>query len=314
MTSFPLKILFAGTPEFAVHSLDALIRTGHEVVYVYTQPDRPAGRGRKMTASPVKVFAEENELMLHQPKSLRDLGEQQRIRDLNIDLMVVVAYGLILPAQILSIPRFGCINVHASLLPRWRGAAPIQHAILSGDAETGVTIMQMDVGLDTGPMLARESCPIETNDTAGSLHDKLATVGASLLIKTIAHLSTCELEKQNDALATYAHKISREEAEIDWHATAANIERKVRAYHPWPIAFTQLNGVSLRIWRADLLTTQKVHESPGTIIQADSTGIDVATGEGILRLLDVQFPGGRVLSVRDVLNAHRSDFLPGKLL
>lgn len=310
----PLKILFAGTPEFSVASLQTILAAGHEVVAVYTQPDRPAGRGRKLTKSAVKQFAESQKLTVHQPITLRDSSEQQKIQALQVDVTVVVAYGLILPKAILTMPRFGCVNVHASLLPRWRGAAPIQRAILAGDTETGITIMQMDAGLDTGPMLARATCPVVENETAQTLHDKLSILGGELLIKTLAHLSDCHPEKQDDTLATYAHKISREEARIDWQQSAIEIDRHIRAFNPWPVAFTQLQDESLRIWRAQIFSTQSTAKPPGTILQATKAGVDVATGEGILRLLTLQLSGGRVLAVSDLLNARHEFFAPNRVL
>lgn len=309
-----LRILFAGTPHFAEYSLNALISAGFQVVAVYTQPDRPSGRGQKITASPVKQLAEKKQIPVYQPVSLRDASEEQTLRELHVDLMIVVAYGLILPRNILTIPRLGCLNVHASLLPRWRGAAPIQHAILAGDHETGVTIMQMEAGLDTGPMLARSICSITPDETSASLHDKLATQGAELLIKTIENLNFCIPEKQNDALATYAHKISRQDAEMDWSLDVMTIERKIRAFYPTPIAFTRRNSQFVRIWSAEIVSLEKQNASPGVILQANSNGIDVATGQGILRLKMIQLSGGRALSVRDVLNARQNDFLPGVVL
>ncbi|MDX1900460.1 MAG: methionyl-tRNA formyltransferase [Gammaproteobacteria bacterium] len=306
-----MKILFAGTPDFAVESLKALMQTEHDIVGVYTQPDRPAGRGRKLTASPVKQFAQTKNLFIHQPTTLRDANEQQKIRELNVDAMIVVAYGLILPAAVLSAPRLGCFNVHASLLPRWRGAAPIQHAILAGDTETGVTIMQMEQGLDTGPMLARVACDMTQQETGGSLHDKLAVLGATLLVETLQHLPEHPPEKQNNALATYAHKITREDARIDWQASATDIDRKIRAFNPWPVAFTPWQNEQLRIWRAEVISLDAVPQVPGTILKATKEGIDIVTGQGILRVLELQLPGGRVLSSGDILNARREAFLPG---
>lgn len=309
-----LRILFAGTPHFAEYSLNALISAGFQVVAVYTQPDRPSGRGQKITASPVKQLAEKKQIPVYQPVSLRHASEEQTLQALHVDLMIVVAYGLILPRNILTIPRLGCLNVHASLLPRWRGAAPIQHAILAGDSETGVTIMQMEAGLDTGPMLARSICSITPDETSASLHDKLATQGAELLIKTIENLTSCMPEKQNDALATYAHKISRKDAEIDWSLDVMTIERKIRAFCPTPIAFTRRNSQFVRIWSAEIVSLEKQNALPGVILQANANGIDVATGQGILRLKMIQLSGGRALLVRDVLNARQNDFLPGVVL
>jgi len=308
-----LKILFAGTPEFAENSLGALIAAGHEIVAVYTQPDRPSGRGQKITASPIKKLAASEQLAIHQPITLRDPLEQQFICDLSVDLMIVVAYGLILPAKILSAPKLGCLNVHASLLPRWRGAAPIQHAILAGDNETGVTIMQMEAGLDTGPMLSKATCPIDENDTGGSLHDKLAILGAELLINTIADLKNYPPQKQDNNFANYAHKISRQDAKINWSDSAVKIERIIRAFNPWPVAFTEINNKLLRIWSAKLISTEKSTQPAGCILQANHNGIDVSTGDGILRLQTIQLAGGKALPVSDILNARHDDFLPGNI-
>ena len=237
-----MKVIFAGTPEFSVKTLEALIHSSHSVVAVYTQPDRPAGRGRQLTKSPVKQLAEFNHIPVLQPTTLRDPVEQQKLMDFKADVMVVVAYGLILPKPVLSAPRLGCINIHASLLPRFRGAAPIQRAILAGDTETGITIMQMDEGLDTGAMLKKIYCPIEKTDTSATLHEKLAKLGADALIETLENLTTITPEPQDESKATYAHKISKEEAEIDWHTSAKELSQKIRAFDPWPVAFFKLGG------------------------------------------------------------------------
>ncbi len=297
-----LRVVFAGTPEFAVLTLEALLEAGHEVVGVYTQPDRPAGRGRQLRPSPVKQCALAHDLRVHQPPTLRDAAAQQALAALEPDVMVVVAYGLILPPTVLATPRLGCINVHASLLPRWRGAAPIQRAVLAGDAETGVTIMQMERGLDTGPMLARESLPIGPADTAGELHDKLATLGACLLATTLADLATHgpDAEVQDETLATYAEKLSKAEAHLDWGRPAAELDRQVRALNPWPVAEARLDDAMLRVWRAQPLPGQA--EPPGRIVGAGAEGIDVACGEGLLRLLQVQPPGKRAMDAAAFAN------------
>lgn len=309
MTTF--NIIFAGTPDFAAVSLNALIHSDHHIKAVYTQPDRPAGRGRHLTASPVKELALKHQLPIYQPLSLKDKEEQQRLANLSADVMIVVAYGLLLPKPILDAPKLGCINVHASLLPRWRGAAPIQRSILAGDAQTGITIMQMNEGLDTGPMLYKVECAISANDTSATLHDKLAELGATALLETLSRLTEIKAEKQNEASATYAQKIKKEEALLDWHHSAVELERKIRAFNPWPVAFIQNN---IRIWEAKAIEKEIGDVQPGTILQASAVGIDVATGKGILRLLKLQLPGGKTLAVADILNSRKEEFAPGKIV
>jgi methionyl-tRNA formyltransferase len=308
--SDPLKIIFAGTPEFAATALSALLTTSHQVVAVYTQPDRPAGRGRKLQPSPVKKLALEHDIEVRQPAKLKDPADQSALSELGADLMVVVAYGLLLPQAVLDAPRLGCINIHASLLPRWRGAAPIQRAILAGDDESGVTIMQMEAGLDTGPMLHILKTPILRDDTGGSLHDRLAELGARALLESLAGIADGSLipHPQDDALATYAKKLDKGEARIDWSQTAAEIDRQVRAFNPWPVAQCDFDGQVMRIWQARPVEGELPPTSqPGQIVEAGKSGIDVATGAGLLRILELQLPGKRALTAADFLNAHRVD-------
>ena len=310
-----LRIIFAGTPDFAARHLDALLSSGHNIVGVFTQPDRPAGRGKKLMPSPVKVLAEDKGLPVFQPVSLRPQENQQRVADLQADVMVVVAYGLILPKAVLEMPRLGCINVHGSLLPRWRGAAPIQRSLWAGDAETGVTIMQMDVGLDTGDMLYKLSGPITAEDTSGTLYDKLAELGPQGLITTLKQLAdgTAKPEVQDETLVTYAEKLSKEEARIDWSLSAAQLERCIRAFNPWPMSWLEIEGQPVKVWKASVIdTTTKA--APGTILEANKQGIQVATGDGILNLLSMQPAGKKAMSVQDLLNSRREWFVPGNRL
>ncbi|MDG0807873.1 methionyl-tRNA formyltransferase [Pectobacterium brasiliense] len=310
-----LRIIFAGTPDFAARHLDALLSSGHEVVGVFTQPDRPAGRGNKLTPSPVKVLAEQHSIPVFQPKSLRPEENQAMVQALNADVMVVVAYGLILPQPVLSMPRLGCINVHGSLLPLWRGAAPIQRALWAGDSETGVTIMQMDVGLDTGAMLHKISCPILPQDTSATLYDKLAELGPCGLLETLEQLAdgSAVAETQNDALATYAGKLSKEEARLNWQLSAEQLERCIRAFNPWPVSYFIVDEQPVKVWKAEVIA--KAHGSqPGTIIQADKQGIQVATADGILNIQELQPAGKKVMAAQDLLNSRREWFVPGNTL
>ena len=301
-----LRLVFAGTPDFAVPGLRACIEAG-DVIAVYTQPDRPAGRGRKLTPSPVKQAALAAGIPVEQPESLKQPGTQQRLRDYAPDLMVVIAYGLILPRKVLAIPRLGCWNVHASLLPRWRGAAPIQRALLAGDAETGVCLMQMEAGLDTGPALLSESTAIRDDDTGGTLHDRLAGMGAHVLAEGLRRIiagETLQATRQPETGATYAHKLEKSEAELDFSRPAAELERKVRAFDPWPVAEADVAGERLRVWSAVALPSPESRiPGPGSIVLASRHGIDIACGEGVLRILKLQRAGGRVISVVDYLNA-----------
>ncbi len=306
-----LRLAFAGTPEFAVPHLAACRNPDVEIVAVYTQPDRPAGRGRQMAPSPVKRAALELGLTVEQPETLRDPQAQQRLRDLHLDLLVVVAYGLILPRKVLAAPRLGCWNIHASLLPRWRGAAPIQRALLAGDAETGVCLMQMEAGLDTGPVLLRQSLEIHADDTGGSLHDRLAALGAGLLADGLQRALRGEEmppQPQAETGATYARKLEKSEAVLDWSEPAVALERKVRAFMPWLVAETHLGEERLRIWSAVVLNSQS-NASPGSVIAAHRDGIDVACGDGVLRVTRIQRAGGKPMAVSDYLNARAA---PGK--
>jgi methionyl-tRNA formyltransferase len=297
-----MRIVFAGTPEFAVPTLRALLAGAHPVVAVYTQPDRPAGRGRRLRASPVKEVALAHDIPVEQPLTLKTPEAQTVLAAYRPDLLVVVAYGLILPQAVLDLPARGCVNVHASLLPRWRGAAPIQRAILAGDRETGVTLMRMEAGLDTGPMLAKAACPIGPSDTAADLHDRLAAMGGDLLAASLEALlaGTLREERQDEALATYAAKLDKAEAELDWRRPAAELLRQVNAFNPWPVAQTGLRDQVLRVWRAERIAGSG---DPGTVVRAGRDGVDVACGEDCLRLLEVQLPGGRRIAAADLANS-----------
>ena len=309
-----LNIIFAGTPDFAARHLDALLSSSHNVVGVFTQPDRPAGRGNKLTASPVKQLAEQHNIPVFQPKSLRPEENQQLVASLNADVMVVVAYGLILPAPVLDMPRLGCINVHGSLLPKWRGAAPIQRSLWAGDSETGVTIMKMDVGLDTGDMLHKLACPIEPEDTSASLYNKLAELGPAGMLTTLEQLSagTTKPEVQDEAQVSYAEKLSKDEARLDWSLSAAQLERCIRAFNPWPVSYFTVEDQPIKVWKASV--QPPVDGEPGEIVQADKRGIQVATAEGVLVLEELQPAGKKAMKARDLLNSRRDWFTPGNIL
>jgi methionyl-tRNA formyltransferase len=300
-----MNIIFAGTPEFSVPALQALLDSKHAVVAVYTQPDRPSGRGRRTLASPVKQLAITANIPVYQPPDLKTADVLSALRALQPDLMVVVAYGLMLPPSVLRIPRLGCVNLHASLLPRWRGAAPIQRAILAGDIETGVCLMQMEAGLDTGPLLACQRCEIGETETGSQLHDKLAQLGADLLADNLDALEHSALtpHPQDVAGTTYAHKLDKSEALIDWSDSAMNIARKVRAFNAWPVAETRYCARQLRIWEAQP-RTGGAGMSPGTVISAGREGIEVACGDGSLLVQKVQLPGARAVSAVDFINAN----------
>ena len=295
-----MKLIFAGTPEFAAQSLSAILAAGHQVALVLTQPDRPSGRGMSLRPSPVKALALAAGIEVFQPLSLKDPAAQEKVRAVGAEAMIVAAYGLILPQAVLDFPRYGCINIHASLLPRWRGAAPIQRAILAGDGETGVCIMQMEAGLDTGPVLLSGRLPIALDETAGSLHDKLAELGARLVVEALERLPLPALP-QPEAGVTYAAKIEKAEALLDWRLPAAELERKVRAFNPFPGASTTLDGVSIKIWQAAAVSGAA---APGTVLAADRNGIVVACGDGALRLGELQKAGGKRLSAAQFLSGN----------
>jgi methionyl-tRNA formyltransferase len=313
-----LKIVFAGTPQFAIPSLQALLESDHKVSAVYTKPDSPSGRGLRLTYSPVKQFMLEHDpaIPLHQPITLKDVEVQKKLAEFNADIMVVIAYGLILPSPVLSLFKYGCINVHSSLLPRWRGAAPIQRAVLAGDDLTGVTIMQIDEGLDTGHILNKKEYRIQPIDTAEQVHDNLAAIGRQALLETLDLIETGRANPlpQEDHLATYAAKIHKEEAMINWHEPATVIDRQIRAFHPWPIAYTYLNGQLLKVWQAEVVSLETSGHIPGQIISVSDHGIEVATSQGVIRLLTVQIPGGKPISTRNYLNARSKNIIPGETL
>ncbi|SDU33116.1 methionyl-tRNA formyltransferase [Halopseudomonas salegens] len=315
MNAADLRLIFAGTPDFAAAHLQALLDAKLNVVAVYTQPDRPAGRGHKLAMSAVKQLALQHELPVSQPASLKSPEAQAELAALKPDLMVVVAYGLILPQSVLDIPRLGCINSHASLLPRWRGAAPIQRAIEAGDSQSGVTIMQMEAGLDTGPMLLKQQTAISPEDTGGSLHDRLALLGATALPEAINGLAqgTLSVEVQDDAQACYAHKLSKADGLIDWQLPAAVLVDRIRAFNPWPLTQARLQDTVIKLWAAELSDNPSSGQ-PGEILAADRNGLVVACGDGALRLIRMQLPGGKPLTFADLYNARRDQFTPGLLL
>jgi methionyl-tRNA formyltransferase len=299
-----LKIIYAGTPEFAVPALELLVQSEHDVVAVYTQPDRPAGRGRMLAQSPVKVCALKHDINVYQPQALKAESEITHLASFNPDLIVVAAYGLLLPPSVLSIPRLGCINIHASLLPRWRGAAPIQRAIQAADQESGISIMQMDAGLDTGDILATSCVTILAEWTSADLNDRLQQLGAGLLMETLEQLVSGEPTRvpQDNASATYAHRIEKSEARIDWNKNAETIQREIRAFVPWPVSFTSLDGDPVRVWRAGIDTSHD-GDVPGRIIEHNRTGIFVSCKDSVLHITDLQFAGKKRLAAAEVLNA-----------
>lgn len=299
-----LKIIYAGTPEFAVPALQALIDSDHQVVAVYTQPDRPAGRGRKLQPGPVKACASRHGIPLVQPESFRQPSDVERLQSFAADLMVVAAYGILLPLAVLQAPRLGCINIHGSLLPRWRGAAPIQRAILAGDRQTGITLMQMDEGLDTGAMLAKSTIDITPQATSAWLHDELMRMGSELLIENLAEIEagTVSAQPQDDAQACYARKLSKQEGLIDWQQPAEDIQRAVRAFNPWPVSHSYLDGQSVKIWSAEFSVEQSRGE-PGRIIEHSRQGIKVSCGKGVLIIDELQFAGKKRGSAEQLLNS-----------
>ncbi|GAA0683457.1 methionyl-tRNA formyltransferase [Dyella marensis] len=305
MTGAPLRVVFAGTPEFSVPCLEACRASGAEVVAVYTQPDRPAGRGRKLTPSPVKQAALAAGIPVEQPESLKSQEARDTLAAWRADLMVVVAYGLILPRKVLALPRLGCWNVHASLLPRWRGAAPIQRAILAGDTESGVDLMQMEAGLDTGPVLLERRTPIERAETGGSLHDRLSALGAEVLAEGLRRAMAGETPSpraQPEDGVTYAHKLDKAEAKLDFQRDALSLERQVRAFDPWPVAEGEIAGEPLRIWAAEAIARDHA-AAPGSVLSAGRDGIEIACGEGALRVTALQRAGGKRIGAADYLNA-----------
>jgi len=298
-----MKIIFAGTPEFAVPALEALILAGHQIMMVLTQPDRPAGRGMKLKASPVKVLAEQHKLFVLQPETLKDFSVQAQIEAVNADVMIVAAYGLIIPTVVLNMPRFGCYNIHASLLPRWRGAAPIHRSVLVGDTETGVTIMEVVPALDAGAMVSRGVVPITENDTTQSLHDALSKAGADLMVQAMAeleHKGALASTPQDESLVTYAHKLEKSEAAIDWHKTAIEISRQVRAFNPFPVAQGLLKGEVCRLWMA---SAQAGEAKVGEIVSVHD-GVIVGCGEGLLNITELQAPGGKRLNAQAFVQGH----------
>jgi methionyl-tRNA formyltransferase len=317
----PLNIIFAGTPDFAAQHLAALINSEHNVVAVYCPPDKPAGRGKKLTACATKLLALEHNIVVEQPSNFKSEQDQQQLAQYNADIMVVVAYGLLLPEVILTTPRLGCINVHGSILPKWRGAAPIQRSLEAGDEKTGVTIMQMDKGLDTGAMILTAECEIEDIDTSASLYEKLANLGPSALLDTLALMAQSNYQAsdhnvaQDNEQATYAHKLDKAEAELNWQLSASELHRKVRAYIPWPVSqFTFTESADkehrIRVWQASVQEYQG-NDAVGTIIKVDKKGLVVATSEGALRLEVIQLPGKKALPVKDILNGRSDWFVVG---
>ncbi|MEH8017017.1 methionyl-tRNA formyltransferase [Rheinheimera muenzenbergensis] len=311
----PLRIIFAGTPDFAARHLQALIDSGHQVVAAYTQPDRPAGRGQQLQPSAVKQLAVKHGIAVYQPKSLKKAPAQSELAALNADVMVVVAYGLILPQTVLDTPRLGCINVHGSLLPRWRGAAPIQRAIWAGDEHTGITIMQMDAGLDTGAMLSRVTCSIDATDTSASLYDKLAQLGPAALTDALNNLPALQqqAQTQDDNQASYAEKLHKDEALLDFNKAAIVLEREIRAFNPWPVSYLALTQGNVKVWLAHAEVSSG-QEAAGTVLSADKQGIRIACAEGVLCISQLQPPGKKPMAAADFINGRADWLAAGKQL
>jgi len=319
-----LNIIFAGTPEFAAQSLQAIIEQGHKVIAVYTQPDRPAGRGKKLVKSDVKIVAESFSIPVYQPEKLTNPEAQEELSNLKPDLMIVAAYGLLLPPEVLEVPTNGCVNIHASLLPRWRGAAPIQRAIQAGDTETGITIMKMDVGLDTGDMILKESTPISETDTGGSLHDRLASIGSQAILSYLEQTKNKALgaEQQDNSLANYARKLSKQEAEINWHDDAQQICLNIRAFNPWPVAFfttnisttpDKINEARVRIFEAQHVPYTGT-EKPATVLEKNKTGILIRCGKDAIRIRKLQLPGAKAMDVQAFVNGGKQILNMGDIL
>ncbi|MBF0264811.1 MAG: methionyl-tRNA formyltransferase [Gammaproteobacteria bacterium] len=302
-----LNIIFAGTPDFSVIALKALLATEHNIIAAFTQPDRPSGRGQQLSFSPVKQVALENNIAVFQPQNFKSIEEQKLVTDLNADMMIVVAYGIILPKVILEAPKYGCLNIHASLLPRWRGAAPIQRAILAGDKVSGITIMQMDEGLDTGDMLFTHECELEETETGASLHDKLAMIGGEAIVKTLENYHSLYQQKikQNSDLAIYAKKLTKQEAQIDWSDNAINIKNQINGFNSWPVAYTVLGNKNIRIWCAHVNQDKLIDcgSTVGEVIQENKKGIVVQCGDGQLCITELQMPGKKRISARDFVNS-----------
>lgn len=311
-----MRVVFAGTPDFAAASLRALLDAGHEIAAVYTQPDRPSGRGRRARSGPVASLARDNGIALEQPETLRDADARDRLASYEPEVMVVAAYGLILPQSVLDIPEYGCLNVHASLLPRWRGAAPIQWAIAAGDTETGITIMQMDAGLDTGDILLTRGLTIHPDETGGSLHDRLAPLGGEALVEALHKLKggTLRAESQDDHHATYARKLERTDSPVDWHQSAATLARRIRAFNPWPVCTTEFGETTLKLLFAEDVNDEAATGTPGTVIERSRDGALIQCGEGLLNLTRLQLPGGKPQTVSDLINGGKPLLEPGQRL